>query len=98
MEATELVKYCRITLDADSSMQRHVANLFCISYYHLWELQRVRRYLTHETAVKVANAMVGSCMDYCNSLLYHTKRILVDVKEFKTFYVALCENLANSAM
>ena len=38
------------------------------------KLQRVGRYLTHETAVKVANAMVSSHLDYCNSLLYHTKK------------------------
>ena len=53
-------------------MQRHVANLCHISYYHLQELRRVRRYLNHETAVKVANALVSSCLDYCNSLLYNT--------------------------
>ena len=44
------------------------------SYYHLRELRRVRRYLNHETAVKVANALVSSRLDYCNSLLYNTKK------------------------
>ena len=57
-------------------MQRHVANLCNISYYHLQELRRVRRYLNHETAVKVANALVSSCLDYCNSLLYNTKKYM----------------------
>ena len=55
-------------------MQRHVANLCRISYYHLRELRRVCRYLNHETAVKVANAVVSSRLDYCNSLLYNTKK------------------------
>ena len=55
-------------------VERHVANLCRISYYHLRELQRVRRYLNHETAVKVANALVSSRLDYCNSLLYNTKK------------------------
>ena len=53
---------------------RHVANLCRISYYHLRELRRVRRYLNHETAVRVANALVSSHLDYCNSLLYNTKK------------------------
>ena len=33
------------------------------------------RYLNHETAVKVANALVSSHLDYCSSLLYNTKGI-----------------------
>ena len=69
MEPAESVK----NLDAENSMQRHVAT-FCRSYYHLRELRRVRRYLNHETAVRVANALVCSCLDYCNSLLYNTKK------------------------
>ena len=38
------------------------------------ELRRVHRYLNHETVVKVANALVSSRLDYCNSLLYNTKK------------------------
>ena len=57
MEPAESVKNLGVILDAENSMQRHVANLCRISYYHLREL---RRYLNHETAVKVANALVSS--------------------------------------
>ena len=74
MEPAESVKNLGVILDAENSMQRHVANLCRISYYHLRELRRVRRYLNHETAVKVANALVSSRLDYCNSLLYNTKK------------------------
>ena len=38
MEATESVKNLGVILDADNSMQRHVANLCCVCYYHLREL------------------------------------------------------------
>ena len=74
MEPAESVKNLDVILDAENSIQRHVVNLRGISYYHLRELQRVRRYLNHETAVKVAYASVSSHLDYCNSLLYNTKR------------------------
>ena len=89
----KLVKKLGVVLDAENSIQRHVANLCRISCYHLWELRRVRRYLNHETAVKVANALVSSRLDYCNSLLYNTKRhILADYREFKMPYVVWCAN------
>ena len=74
MEPAESVKNLAVILDADNSMQRRMANLCHICYYHLWELGRVHRYLNHETAVKVANALVSSCLNYCSSLLYHTKK------------------------
>ena len=73
-EPAESVKNLDVILDAENLMQRHMANLCGISYYHLQELRRVRRYLNHETAVKVANALVSSRLDYCNSLLYNTKQ------------------------
>ena len=73
MELAESVKNLGVILDAKNSMQRHMANLCHICCYHLRGLQRVRRYLNHETAVKVANAVVSSHLDYCNLLLYHTK-------------------------
>ena len=63
-----------VILDAENSMQRYVVNLCRISYHHLRELRRVRRYLNHDTALKVANALVTSHLDYCNPLLYNTKK------------------------
>ena len=74
MEPAESVKNLGVILDAENSMQRPLANLCRTSYYHLRELRRVYRYLNHETAVKVANALVSSRLDYCNSLLYNTKK------------------------
>ena len=96
MEPADLVKNHGVILDAENSMpieNWHVANLCCICYYHLWELRRVHRYLNYKTAVKVANALVSSRLDYYNSLLYNTKRhILADYKEFKMPCVVLCAN------
>ena len=38
MEPAESVKNLGVILDAENSMQRHMANLCCITYYHLREL------------------------------------------------------------
>ena len=77
MEPAESVKNLCVILDAENSMQRHVANLCCVCHYHLWELQKVCRYITHERAVKVGNAKVSRCLDYCIPLLYHTKKSII---------------------
>ena len=74
LEPAESVKNLGVILDVENSMQRHVAYLCRICYHHLQELRRVCRYLNPKTAVKVANALVNSRLDYCNALLYNTKR------------------------
>ena len=89
IEPTESVKSLSVTLDADNSMQRYMANLCRVCYCHLQELQRVRRYLPYEMAVMVANAFVSSHSGFCNSLFYHTKK---HIYEFKMPFVAPCAN------
>ena len=90
MEPAESVKNLGVDLDAENSMQRHMANLCRICYHHLRKLRSVSRYLNHETAVKVANALVSSCLDYCNSLLYNTKKAYTG--RLQRVYVVLCAN------
>ena len=48
MKSAESVKNLGVILDAENSMQRHVANLCRIYYYNLWELQRVRKCLGYQ--------------------------------------------------
>ena len=99
MEPAESVKNLVVILYAENSIQRHVTNLCHVSYYHLRELQSVRRYLSHETAVKVANTLVSSRLDYCNSLLTvipcfttQKRHIPADYREFKMPCVIRCVN------
>ena len=39
---------------------------FCFS--HVQDLKRLQGHMTHEAALMAANALVGSRLDYCNSL------------------------------
>ena len=96
IEPAESVKNLGVFLE--NSLQRHMANLCRIGYYHLWELRRVHRYLNdfilktyHETAVKVANALVKSHLDYCNSLLYNTKKAYTS--RLQRFQNVLCRTV-----
>ena len=49
---------------------KHVAKVCRACYYHLRDLRQIRKFLGVETAILLANAMVSSRLDYCNSLLY----------------------------
>ena len=92
VEPAESVKNLGVILDAENSMQRHMANLCLICYYHLRELRRDCRNLNYETAVKVANALLSSRLDYCNSLLYNTKRhILAEYRVQNALCRILCK-------
>ena len=64
------VKNLGVIFDSDNSFDNHVAKVFRACYYHLCDLRRIRNFLGVETAILLANAMVSSRLDYCNSLLY----------------------------
>ena len=64
------VKILGVIFDLDNSFDNHVAKVCRACCYHLCDLRRIRKFLSVETAILLANAMVSSCLDYCNSLLY----------------------------
>ena len=59
-----------VIFDSDNSFDNHVAKVCRACYYHLRDLRRIHKFLGVETAILLANAMVSSRLDYCNSLLY----------------------------
>ena len=62
------VRNLDVWFDSDFSLSKHVQNV-CKSYFvKLSDFRYVRRFLTHDVSVLVANAVVSSRLDYCNSL------------------------------
>ena len=64
----EKVRNLRVIFDADFSFTQHVSNVIKSCYYHMRDLSRIRRHLSRSVATSLANALVGSRLDYCNSL------------------------------
>ena len=64
------VKNLGVIFDSDNSFDNHVAKVCRACYYHLRDLRRIRKFLGVETAILLANTMVSSRLDYCNSVLY----------------------------
>ena len=51
-------------------MSKQVSDTIRACYYHIKNLRRVKRHLTKSIAITLCNALVGSKIDYCNSLYY----------------------------
>ena len=63
------IKSLGVTLDCHLSFDKHV-DLVCKSTsYHIRALRHIRASITFGMAKTVAHAIVGSKLDYCNSLL-----------------------------
>ena len=82
------VKNLGVIFDSDNSFDNHVAKVCRACYYHLRDLRRIRKFLGVETAILLANAMVSSRLDYCNSLLYGVSKS--NIAKLQRFQNALC--------
>ena len=58
----------RLWFDAEFSFSEHVKYTCKACFLQMCDLCRIRQYLTSEVAVLAANALVGSRLNYCNSL------------------------------
>ena len=67
---TDKIKNLGVTLDSTLSFDAHVNAVCKASHYHIRALRHIRRTLSTDLAKTVACAIVGSRLDYCNSLLY----------------------------
>ena len=68
----ESIKNLGVTLDSELSLCKHVNNICKTSHYHIRALRHIRQSVDLETAKTIGCAIVGSRLDYCNSILYGT--------------------------
>ena len=66
------IKNLGVYLDSRLSFDKQVSETCKASYFHIRALRHIRSSLTAEAAKTVATAIVGSRLDYCNSLLAGT--------------------------
>ena len=58
-----------VIFDKNVNFRSHISAI-CSSYiYHIRDLRRIRRHLDLDSAKLLANALVFSHLDYCNSIL-----------------------------
>ena len=66
------IKNLGVYLDSRMSFDRQVSETCKASYFHIRALRHIRPSLTTEACKTIAAAIVGSRLDYCNSLLAGT--------------------------
>ena len=67
---TSKVKNLGVIFDSSLSMSKQVSQICKSCFYHIRDFRRIRRFLSKSVSVSLANALVTSRIDYCNSLLY----------------------------
>lgn len=53
-----------------SSLSSRISKLCSVAFYHLYNIRRIRKYLSQEVTETLVHAFITSRIDYCNSLLY----------------------------
>ena len=61
-----------VVFDQNFDFRLHISHVCRSCFYHMRDIQRIRRYLSLKNAKTLAHAMVTSRRYYCNSLLYGT--------------------------
>ena len=64
----EWVKNLDVWFNSGFSLSKHVQNVCKSCFVQLRDFRHVRRFLNHDASVLVANALVSSRLDYCNSI------------------------------
>ena len=69
IELSATIKSLGVILDSKLTFDKHVSNVIQACYCHIRALRHVRESLPDDVARTVACSIVGSRLDYCNSLL-----------------------------
>ena len=68
LSPTDVVRNLGVLFDAKFCFTNHVNSVIKSCFISLRDLHRIRRFLSVDTSVVIANALVSSRLDYCNSL------------------------------
>ena len=59
-------------LDSNLSLSDHISSVSKNCFIHIRDLRRIRKTLTHSSALTIATSLIHSKLDYCNSLYLNT--------------------------
>ena len=68
LSPADRVRNLGVMFDSDFTFASHVSSVCRSCFVGLRDFRRIRRHLSEQVAVMVANALVSSRLDYCNSV------------------------------
>ena len=84
ISTTDELKILGVVLDSSLTFDQHVLNTVRNCNIHLRALRHIRSSLTRDVANMMASSIIGSRIDYCNSLLLESvNRTWTDYNEFR---------------
>ena len=85
----ESVNILGMWFNSDFSLSKHVQNVCKSCFVQLFDFRHIRWFLTHDASAFVANALVSSWLDYCNSLFRSLSLIYVNYSASKLVQLEL---------
>ena len=56
--------------DPNLNMISHINNICSSSFYYLYNIRRIRKYLSRQSAISLIHAFIASKLDYCKSFIW----------------------------
>ena len=94
LSPAEAIRNLGVWFDSDFSFSCHVRNICKACFVHIRDLKGLRGYLTRDAALLAANALVGSRLDYCNSLFRSLSAL--DLRRLQCVHNSLARIVANT--
>ena len=70
IEPVKSARNLGIIFDSELSLCKHISSICQTSFYHIRQLRQIRSSIDINSATILANALIHSKLDYCNSLYY----------------------------
>ena len=71
--------------DSRLSMASRITKLFASLFYHIYNIYRIRKYLSRQSAEILVNAFITSRLDYCNGLyMCYKTACWINCNEYRT--------------
>ena len=70
LSPTDSARILGVIFDSNLLFKKHISSVCSSSFFHIRQLRKIRPSLDKHSAIVLANSLVHSKMDYCNSLLH----------------------------